>query len=102
MYQAVNIFASNFDPIRAEEFYAEYLVPAIKADLKKNKKLNYHYYESLKKGLYKTNAWFKGILFKFCESNTLLREVKVIESLISKMSIPPISSSVAIIKLTQM
>jgi len=21
MYQAVNIFASNFDPVRAEEFY---------------------------------------------------------------------------------
>jgi essential nuclear protein 1 len=55
----------------------------------------------LKKALYKTNAWFKGILFKFCDASTLLREISVIESLISKMSIPVISSAVAIIKLTE-
>ena len=73
MFQAVNIFASNFDPVSAEQFYAEYLVPAVKNDLKKNKKLNYHYYEALKKALYKVNAWFKGILFKFCDNDTLLR-----------------------------
>lgn len=74
----------------------------MKADLQKNKKLNYHYYESLIKALYKTNAWFKGVLFPFCEKGTHLREVKVIESLLSKMSIPVISSSVALIKMTEM
>lgn len=73
MFQAVNIFASNFDPERAEEFYRDFLVPAIKRDLQKNKKLNYHYYESLKKALYKTNAWFKGIMFQLCSKNTLAR-----------------------------
>jgi essential nuclear protein 1 len=78
------------------------LVPAIKNDLQKNKKLNYHYYESLIKALYKTNAWFKGILFQFCDKNVNMREVKVIESLLSKISIPVISSSVALIKMTEM
>lgn len=54
------------------------------------------------KALYKTNAWFKGVLFQFCEKDTNLREVKVIESLLSKISIPVISSSVALIKMTEM
>lgn len=71
-------------------------------DLQKNKKLNYHYYESLIKALYKTNAWFKGVLFQFCDKETNLREVKVIESLITKITIPVISSSVALIKMTEM
>lgn len=102
MYQAVNIFASNFDPVRAEKFYEDFLVPAVRLDLKKNKKLNYHYYESLKKALYKTNAWFRGIMFKFCAPNTMAREISVIESLLSKMTIPVISSSVALIKLSEM
>jgi essential nuclear protein 1 len=78
------------------------LVTAVKSDLQKNKKLNYHYYESLIKALYKTNAWFKGILFQFCDKEANLREVKVIESLLTKMTIPVISSSVALIKMTEM
>lgn len=99
MVQAVNIFASNFDPLRAEEFYKTWLVPSVKRDLANSKKLNVHLYEALKKALYKTNAWFKGIMFEFCTEQTLLREIKVIESLISKMSIPVISASVAMLKL---
>jgi essential nuclear protein 1 len=50
-----------------------WLVPAVKRDLASSKKLNVHLYESLKKAMYKTNAWFKGIMFEFCAENTLLR-----------------------------
>ena len=99
MGQAVSIFASNFDPVRAEEFYKVWLVPTIRRDLANNKKLNVHLYEALKKALYKTNAWFKGILFEFCGEGTLLREIKVMESLLSKMTIPMINASVAMLKL---
>ena len=56
----------------------------------------------MKKALYKTNSWFKGILFQFCDTNVLLKEIKVIESLLTKMSIPVISSSVAMIKMMEM
>lgn len=71
----------------------------MRRDLANNKKLNVHLYDALKKALYKTNAWFKGIMFELCEEGTLLREVKVVESLLSKMSIPVISASVAMLKL---
>jgi essential nuclear protein 1 len=67
--------------------------------LANNKKLNVHLYDSLKKAMYKTNAWFKGVMLELCGEGTLLRETKVIESLLSKMSIPVISASVAMLKL---
>ena len=56
----------------------------------------------MKKALYKTNAWFKGVMFQFCAKNVLSREISVIESLLSKMTIPVISSSVALIKLSEL
>ena len=31
------------------------------------RKLNYHYYQSLKKAMYKPAAFFKGILLPLCE-----------------------------------
>lgn len=99
MAQAVNIFASNFDPLRAEEFYKAWLVPSVRRDLANNKKLNVHLYDSLKKALYKTNAWFKGVMFELCDEHTTSKEVKVVESILSKMSIPVISASVAMLKL---
>lgn len=42
MEQATTIFASNFDPIRAEEFFRTWLVPAVRRDMATNKKLNVH------------------------------------------------------------
>jgi hypothetical protein len=39
---------------------------------------------------------------ELCEEGTLMREVKVVESLLSKMSIPVISASVAMLKLMEM
>jgi essential nuclear protein 1 len=39
------------------------LLPAVRQDIAKNKKLNYHYFHALKKAFYKPAAWFKGILF---------------------------------------
>jgi Bystin len=39
------------------------LLDAIRADIRENKKLNVHYYESLKRALYKPGAFFKGLVF---------------------------------------
>ena len=39
------------------------LLDAIREDITSNKKLNVHYYEALKRALYKPGAFFKGIIF---------------------------------------
>ncbi|KAK7267229.1 hypothetical protein RIF29_19894 [Crotalaria pallida] len=103
MYQATRIFASNFGVKKAEQFYKLVLLPRVREDIRKNKRLHFALYQSLKKALYKPAAYFKGILFPLCESRTCtLREAVIIGSIIEKVSIPPLHSSVALLKLAGM
>ena len=50
-------------PAQAQLFLNVVLLDAIRADIRENKKLNVHYYASLKKALYKPGAFFKGLIF---------------------------------------
>ncbi|KAI4323134.1 hypothetical protein L6164_022764 [Bauhinia variegata] len=102
-FQATRIFASNLGPKKAERFYKLVLLPRVREDISKNKRLHFALYQSLKKSLYKPAAFFKGILFPLCESGTCtLREAVIIGSIIEKISIPPLHSSVALLKLAEM
>lgn len=103
MFQATRIFASNMGVKKAERFYKFVLLPRVREDIRKNKRLHFALYQSLKKALYKPGAFNKGILFPLCESRTCtLREAVVVGSIIEKISIPPLHSSVALLKLAEM
>ncbi|CAL5188340.1 unnamed protein product [Lathyrus oleraceus] len=103
LYQATRLFASNLGAKRAERFYRLVLLPRVREDIKKNKRLHFALYQTLKKALYKPAAVFKGILFPLCESRTCtLREAVIVGSIIEKCSIPPLHSSVALLKLAGM
>lgn len=103
MYQATRIFASNLGVKKAERFYNLVLLPRVREDIRKNKKLHFSLYQALKKSMYKPAAFNKGILFPLCESGTCnLREAVIIGSIIQKVSIPPLHSSVALLRLTDM
>ncbi|XP_027925207.1 bystin [Vigna unguiculata] len=103
LYQATRIFASNFGAKKAERFYKLVLLPRVREDIRKNKRLHFALYQTLKKALYKPAAFFKGILFPLCESRTCtLREAVIVGSIIEKVSIPPLHSSVALLKLSGM
>ncbi|KAF3439943.1 hypothetical protein FNV43_RR18221 [Rhamnella rubrinervis] len=103
MYQATRIFASNLGVKRVERFYKFVLLPRVREDILKNKRLHFALYQSLKKSLYKPAAFFKGILFPLCESRTCnLREAVIVGSIIQKVSIPLLHSSVALLKLAEM
>lgn len=67
MFQATRIFSSNFGVKKAERFYKLVLLPRIRDDISKNKKLHFALYQALKKSLYKPAAFNKGILFPLCE-----------------------------------
>ena len=67
LYQATRIFASNFGAKKAERFYKLVLLPRVREDIRKNKRLHFALYQTLKKALYKPAAFFKGILFPLCE-----------------------------------
>jgi essential nuclear protein 1 len=101
MYAGTRIFASNLNPKMAQRFYHYILLDAVRADIEANKRLNYHYYMSLKKAVYKPAAFFKGILLPLCqqESYCTLREAAIIASVLQRVSIPVHHSAVALHKL---
>lgn len=50
---AIKIFRSAMDNSQAEYFYNSVLLPAVRASIKTDKKLNLHLYNALIKALYK-------------------------------------------------
>jgi essential nuclear protein 1 len=102
MYAATRVFASNLNPKMAQRFYYLVLLDAVRADIYEHKKLNYHYYISLKKAVYKPAAFFKGILLPLCKEDCTLREAAIVASVLQRVSIPVHHSAVAIHKLAQM
>ncbi|KAJ3103810.1 hypothetical protein HDU97_009815 [Phlyctochytrium planicorne] len=102
-YQATRIFVSNLQAKLAQRFFAHVLLDRVRSDIAETKKLNYHLYLALKKGLYKPAAFFKGILFPLCESgNCTLREAAIVGSVLAKVSIPMEHSAVALLKIAEM
>ena len=100
MYNAVIQFSSA-DSTIGTIFFEKYLVPAIRSDIKKNKKLNIHYYNCLKRALFRPSAFFKGIILPM--SKTLSgKEASIIGSILRKCSIPNNHASAALVKLSQL
>ena len=99
MYEAVVQFSSG-EVLMSNIFYEKYLVPAIRNDIKKNKKLNIHYYNCLKRALFKPSAFFKGIILPMSK-NLSAKEASIIGSILRKCSIPNNHASAAIVKLIQ-
>jgi len=103
MYQATRVFASNFNARMAQRFYSLVLLPRIRQDIKEHKRLHFALYQSLKKAVYKPSAFYKGVLLPLCQSRTCnLREAVIVGSVIQKVSIPVLHSSVALMKIAEM
>ncbi|CAO3661780.1 unnamed protein product [Umbelopsis vinacea] len=102
-YQATRIFVSNLKAKQVPKFFNLVLLDRVRDDIAENKKLSYHLYMALKKGTYKPSAFFKGILFPLCESGTCtLKEAAIVGSVISRVSIPVLHSSAALLRLADM
>merc|ERR1712113_763350 len=84
MYEAVAIFASNLNPRMAQRFYNLVLLPAIRQNIAEHKRLNFHYYRSLRKTIFKPAAFFKGIVLPLAGENCTLREAALLCSVLAK------------------
>ncbi|KNE56030.1 hypothetical protein AMAG_01874 [Allomyces macrogynus ATCC 38327] len=125
MYEATKIFVSSFNPKMAQRFLNLFLLERVREDIQSTKKLNYHLYMALKKSLYKPAAFFKGVLLPLCDvrwvsdarpdqshksdhsrsiiqDNCSLREAAIVGSVVSKISVPVLHSSAALMKLAEM
>ncbi|KAK9323410.1 Bystin-domain-containing protein [Lipomyces orientalis] len=102
-YEATKLFVSSLKSKQSQRFLSDILLDRVRDDIRENKTLNYHLYRSLKKSLYKPAAFFKGFLFPLCESgNCTLKEAIIVGSVISKVSIPALHSSAALLRLAEM
>lgn len=95
------------------------MLEAVREDIRENSKLNIHYYETLKRALYKPSAFFKGIIFPLLDvgcstclvfrhlmpltkSGCTLKEAAIIGSVLSKVKVPLVHSSAAIMRIANM
>jgi essential nuclear protein 1 len=97
MYEGTVMFCSNLNATLAERFYRNYLLPSVRNDIKKHKKLNIHYYKCLKKAIFKPSAFFKGIIIPLAK-NCGAKEAAIVGSILRKCSIPVTHSSACIMK----
>eukprot|EP00922_Rhytidocystis_sp_ex-Travisia-forbesii_P066812 GHVS01099233.1.p1 GENE.GHVS01099233.1~~GHVS01099233.1.p1 ORF type:complete len:426 (-),score=109.21 GHVS01099233.1:284-1561(-) len=100
MCAATRIFASSFNPRMAQRFYNLVLLPNVREDIAENRKLNYHLYQAMTKAVFKPAAWFKGILLPLVMEGCSLREVVIVGSVLSRMSIPVLHSAAALMRLS--
>jgi essential nuclear protein 1 len=97
------IYASNFTEKMAQRFYVLVLLPLVRADIARHKKLNFHLYMALKKALYKPAAWYKGILLPLAEAgDCTLVEAHIVASVLRRVSVPALPSAVALLQLARM
>ncbi|CAG2114597.1 unnamed protein product [Medioppia subpectinata] len=103
MMAATRIFTSNLKERMAQRFYNLILLPRLRDDIDEYKRLNFHLYQALRKSLFKSAAFFKGIILPLCESgNCTLREAVIIGSVMAKQHIPILHSCAAMLKIAEM
>lgn len=103
MYEAVCIFASSLNPKMVQRFYNLVLLPAIRQNVQKWKRLNFHYYRSLKKSMSTPAAFFKGIVLPLAADNCSLPEAIILCSVLgTSCPIPAMHSCCCIVRLCTM
>jgi len=101
--QATRIFSSNFGSSTTQKFLTLILLPRIRNDIRKNKKLDFNLFQSLRKAIYKPAAFYKGILLPLCKTRTCtLREAAILSSVLRRVSIPAIHSVAVLLSLVEM
>ncbi|KAF9649319.1 cell adhesion protein byn-1 [Thelephora ganbajun] len=111
-YAATRTFVSMMKPPQARVFLEGVLLDAVREDIrltkegsrkaKNHRKLNVHYYESLKRALYKPAAFFKGIVFPLLQTGCTLQEAAIVASVLAKVKVPLLHSAAALLKLAEM
>ena len=104
-YEATKLLVSSLSPAQCQRYFHEILLERVREDIEHTKKLNYHLYRALVKGLFKPAAWFKGILFPLCQPGRLactLKEAAIIGSVLTRTSVPVLHAAAALLKLAEM
>lgn len=102
-YEATKLFVSNLQAHEAQKFIEHVLLEKFRVSIEDSEthSLDYHIYRAIKKSLYKPGAFFKGFLLPLIDSHCTVREAIIAASVLSKVSVPALHSSVALTQLVQ-
>lgn len=100
-YEATKLFVSNLSSNEATVFIETILLPRFRDSIENSDdhSLNYHIYRALKKSLYKPGAFFKEFLLPLVDGYCSVREATIAASVLTKVSVPVLHSSVALTQL---
>jgi len=102
MFQATRMFASNLKPLAAQRFFNLVLLPSVRDNIRCTKKLNFHYYQSVRKAIFKPKAFYRGIIIPLCQSGCTAREAIILCGILGKSNIPRIHTVTALFKLLEL
>lgn len=88
MFEGTKMFSSNLGSKKVERFYRLVLLPRIRDDIRKHKRLHFMLYQALKKSLYKPAAFNKGILLPLCKVYTSMKIFRMVFNLSSDNTVP--------------
>ncbi|KAL6450548.1 ENP1 Essential nuclear protein 1 [Candida maltosa Xu316] len=100
-YEATKLFVSNLSANESQKFIEKVLLEKFRTSIEDSDdhSLNYHIYRALKKSLYKPGAFFKGFLLPLVDGYCTVREATIAASVLTKVSVPVLHSSVALTQL---
>ena len=103
LYEATKLFVSNLQANDAQRFVETVLLDKFRAAIQDSEKhtLDYHTYRAIRKSLYKPGAFFKGFLLPLVDNHCTVREATIAASVLAKVSVPVLHSSVALTQLLQ-
>ena len=103
---ATKYFASSTDLI-AQRYYSLVVLPRVRRDIAEHGKLNYHLYQTLRRALFRTVSFLRGVLLPLasgeCDDGEMTkREAEILSSVLAKYSVPPLHAAVCMLLLMQM
>lgn len=101
MFYATKMFSSSLRNKCSQRFYNCVLLPSVRKNILRNKHLNYHYYQAVKKSLFKPRAFYKGFLIPLCQNRCTGREAVILSSILTKTSISRMETVATIYKLIE-
>lgn len=85
---------------QSQRFLALVLLPAVRRDIRENKKLHFALFQALRKATYKAAAFYKGLLLPLCSyGSCTLREAVIFSSVLRRTSIPVLHSAAALLRI---
>ncbi|XP_013072174.2 bystin-like [Biomphalaria glabrata] len=103
IYAGTRIFVSNLPKYQFKHFCSLVLLPRIRDDILEYKRLNFHLFQALHKGIYKPGDFYEGIVLPLCEAgDCTLREATIVAGVLSQSSIPVGYSAAALILISKM